>query len=175
MTIYLMGLRGSGKSTVGRLLAARVGGVFVDLDDLTPGVLRCATAAEALRTKGEPAFRAAEREALDDPRVGAAAVVGLGGGTPTHQASAEELRKRVGAGDHLVYLRASVDTLRARLAATDLSKRPSLTGADPLAEVAAVWAKRDPIYLGLATAIVEVDGRTEAEVVERVLSAGGRG
>lgn len=168
MTIYLMGLRGSGKSTVGRLLAARLRGVFVDLDDLTPGVIGCATAAEALTTKGETAFRAAEREALDDARVRGAAVVGLGGGTPTHQASAKELRKRVGAGNHLVYLRASVETLRARLAATDLSKRPSLTGANPLAEVAAVWAGRDPVYLGLATAVVEVDGRTEAEVVERV-------
>lgn len=175
MTIYLMGLRGSGKSTVGRLLASRLGGGFVDLDDLTPAVLGCATAAEALTTKGEPAFRSAERQALDDPRVRGAAVVALGGGTPTHAASAEELRKRVALGDQLVYLRASVETLIARLAATDLSKRPSLTGADPLAEVGTVWARRDPVYLGLATAIVEVDGRTEAEVVDRVAAAIGGG
>lgn len=173
MTVYLMGLRGSGKSTVGRMLAARLGGPFVDLDDLTPGVAGGSTAAEVLTTKGEAAFRAAERAALDDPRVRGAAVVGLGGGTPTFAPSAGELGTRVAAGDHLVYLRASVETLRARLAATDLTTRPSLTGADPLTEVAVVFARRDPVYLGLATAIVEVDGRTEAEVVERVAAAAG--
>jgi shikimate kinase len=171
VTTYLLGLRGSGKSTVGRLAAERLGGAFIDLDDLTPALLGCATAAEALRSHGEPAFRAAERRALDDPRVRSAAVVALGGGTPTFPPSAEELRARAAAGDHLLYLRASAATLRVRLAATDLSTRPSLTGADPLAEVATLWARRDPAYRALATRVIDVDGLGVDALVEAVLGA----
>ena len=171
MAIYLLGLRGSGKSTVGRLAAQRGGGAFVDLDDITPGLLGCATAGEALRTHGEPAFRAAERGALDDPRVRAAGIIALGGGTPTFPASADELRARFAAGDRLVYLRASIPTLRARLAATNLATRPSLTGADPLAEVQTLWERRDPLYRALAGRVVDVDGLGVEAVVAAVLGS----
>jgi shikimate kinase len=173
VTIYLMGLRGSGKTTLGPMLAARVGGAFVDLDAITPAVLGVASAAEALRRFGTPAFREAERHALGDPRVLAAAVVGLGGGTPTHPPSEAELRRRASAGDRLIYLRAAPATLRARLAATDLTARPSLTGAGVLNEIETLFAVRDPIYRSLSSAIVEVDDAAEAECVERLVRAAG--
>lgn len=171
MTLYLLGLRGSGKSTIGPVVAASRHAAYVDLDHVTPGVLGVQTAAEALRQHGLPAFREAERKALDDPRVLAAGVVALGGGTPTHPPCEAELRVRAARGDVLIYLRASVETLRSRLRATNVATRPSLTGADPIAEVQTLWDRRDPLYRDLATRVIEMDGLTEADAAERVLRA----
>jgi shikimate kinase len=62
--LVLMGLRGSGKSTLGAIVASRLGRVFIDLDDRTPRLLRRASVAEAWSLDGEAAFRAAETQAL---------------------------------------------------------------------------------------------------------------
>ena len=171
MAIYLLGLRGSGKSTVGPLVAASLSTAFVDLDDITPGILGHATAADALRAHGLPAFRAAERLALDDPRVLAAGVIALGGGTPTHPPCEAELRRRASLGDRLIYLRATPATLRERLASTNLAARPSLTGAGVLDEIESLWAQRDPLYQSLATTIIEVDGLSDRLVADRAQRA----
>lgn len=168
VALYLLGLRGSGKTTIGRLVAPSLGLPFVDLDDITPAILSHATAADALRVCGLPAFRAAERQALDDPRVLAAGIVSLGGGTPTHPPCEAELRHRAALGDRLIYLRATPATLRERLATTDLAARPSLTGAGPLAEIPTLWAQRDPLYRSLATTVIEVDGLTDQAVAQLV-------
>lgn len=169
-TIYLMGLRGSGKSTLGRRLAAMLdaapGRGFVDLDDITPRVLGQATAADALRVLGEAAFRAGEAKALAAPEVIAAGVVALGGGTPTGKASLEILNQRRMSGARLIYLRAEGATLRRRLAATNLTQRPSLTGADPLVEIEVVFARRDPLYLEIADEVVQVDAMSEDQALD---------
>jgi shikimate kinase len=168
VAIYLLGLRGSGKTTIGRIVAPSLGLPFVDLDDITPGILGHATAAGALQALGLPAFRDAERQALDDPRVLTAGIVSLGGGTPTHPPCEAELRRRTALGDRLIYLRATPATLRERLATTNLAARPSLTGADPLAEIPTLWAQRDPLYQSLATTIIEVDGLSDRSVADLV-------
>jgi shikimate kinase len=64
--ILLMGLRGSGKSTLGRRLAEELGVGFIDLDDRTRARLACRTVAEAFETRGERTFRQAEVAALRD-------------------------------------------------------------------------------------------------------------
>lgn len=168
VTIYLLGLRGSGKTTAGRILARRRGVLFVDLDDLTPTILGGTTAAETLRAHGEPEFRRAERAALDLPLVRSAGVVSLGGGTPTAPGAADELTRRALAGDRLVYLRASAAVLRDRLAATTLADRPSLTGAGVLEEIEGLLRVRDPIYRALARAVIEVDGLTPDQTADRI-------
>lgn len=170
VAIYLLGLRGSGKTTVGKLVADERGVPFADLDHITPEILGFPSAADALRERGLQAFRDAERQALDDPRVLAAGIVSLGGGTPTHPPCEAELRRRAASGHTLIYLRASIETLRARLAATDLASRPSLTGADPLTEIPTLWAARDPLYRSLASKVIEVDGLTDREVAQRVMA-----
>ncbi|MCC6229008.1 MAG: shikimate kinase [Phycisphaerales bacterium] len=162
LPIYLLGLRGSGKSTLGRSLATRLRVLFVDLDDVTASLLKCVTPAEALNTHGQAAFRAAELKALSSPGVMRAKVVALGGGTPTAPGAPDALRKSKAT---LVYLRATPETLRARLAATDLASRPSLSGADVLTEIDAVFERRDPIYLALADEVVEVDGKDEGAIL----------
>lgn len=157
--IVLMGLRASGKSTVGRLLAARLGRRFIDLDDLTAARLGEQCAGDALARHGEPAFRAAEVEALRGVLRGGDAVLALGGGTPTARGAAWILREQREAGRvFIVHLRADAATLRARLDA-DPTPRPSLTGRGAAAEVDDLLRRREPIYRDLADAVVEAGGQ----------------
>jgi shikimate kinase len=172
--LVLIGLRGSGKSTAGRWLAELWSWSFVDLDDRTPALLGCTTPAEALRTRGEPAFRAAEsdalRAALAEPRT----ILALGGGTPTAPGAAELLRA---ARPRLVYLRGSPAVLRARLATTDLAGRPALTAAGVLDEVDALFAARDPLYTALAAelgAAVDINDATLTDTVFAIDTAATR-
>jgi shikimate kinase len=178
MKLILMGLRGSGKSTIGRRLAERHGLAFIDLDDQTPGVLGAASVAEAWSRHGEAAFRVAEVAALraaieEDP-----AILALGGGTPTAPGAAEilaGLRTPQGDRPRLVYLRAPAAVLAGRLAAGGVAGRPSLTGADPIGEIGAVLAARDPLYRRIADEVLDVsDLDTEAicAALERLLAAG---
>lgn len=174
-TVILMGLRGSGKSTLGRALARAISLGFVDLDDRSPRLLGCNTAADAIRTKGLAAFRTAEaaalaevlREARDTP-----IVLALGGGTPTAPGAATELKDAaVARRAVIIYLHAEPKILRARLAKTDTSTRPSLTGDDMLDEIETVYLQRDPLYRTLASFIIDTDGQTEPDLVRLITSA----
>jgi len=158
MNLLLIGLRGSGKTTLGRALAQRLRAPFIDLDDRTRDLLAAPTVAAAWKTVGESAFRAAEVEALREALLGEGKVVALGGGTPTAPGAEAALAEASEAGRaYIIYLRCDAATLRRRLAETihGDADRPSLTGADPLDEVEAVYAKRDPVYVAIADAVVE--------------------
>lgn len=164
--LVLMGLRGSGKSTLGRLVAARAGRGFVDLDDRTPVIMGFDSVAAAWEARGETAFRAAEVEALRAALAEPAGVIALGGGTPTAPGAPELLRH---SRCVLVYLRCSPAELRERLSSHGVgANRPSLTGKNPLDEIEDVFARRDPVYRALAEHAVE--GITTPEGgVERLL------
>ncbi|MCC6322826.1 MAG: shikimate kinase [Phycisphaerales bacterium] len=169
--IVLMGLRASGKTTLGRLLAARLGRRFIDLDDLTAARLGAARAGDALAQHGEPAFRAAEVEALRGVLRGGDVVLALGGGTPTARGAAWILREEKSAGRAVcVYLRADAATLRRRLAA-DPTPRPSLTGKGVAEEVEHLMRVREPIYRDLADAEVPTGGMEPETVVRRIEAA----
>lgn len=165
-TIALLGLRGSGKSTVGRRLAGRLGLGFVDLDDLIPPRLGERTVADVFRNHGEPAFRAAERDALEGALAEPGRVLALGGGTPTAPGAEPLLREAARRGTPLLYLRASPETLRARLSRDDDRSRPSLTGAGTIAEVESVFDIRDPLYRDLATLVLDTDGMSVDAIVD---------
>lgn len=157
MHVLLIGLRCSGKSTVGRLLAERLQRPFIDLDDRTAAILNFTTAGDALRTHGEPAFRAAESQALravlTDPTP---AIIALGGGTPTAPGAAALLLEAQGAGRAMiVYLRATPELLAQRLRNSSAATRPSLTGAGAVAEVGLLFQQRDPLYTRLANRVAD--------------------
>jgi shikimate kinase len=159
--IVLMGLRGSGKSTLGRALAAALGRPFIDLDDRTAAALGLATPGEALRAHGEAFFRQAEAGALHAALAEPGVVLALGGGTPTAPGAADMLRAHAAAGGHrLLYLRAEPATLAARLA-QDGPDRPALLGEDPIAEIATLFERRDPLYRSLAGSVLHLDGVSE--------------
>lgn len=167
--VILIGLRGCGKSTVGALLAQRLTKPLIDLDERTAARLGTPTAGDALRTHGEPAFRAAEAAALKDALAHDRAVLALGGGTPTAPTAADTLRAaRASDVARIIYLHAPPDTLRARLSATDTRTRPALTSAGVLNEVAALYAARDPLYRSLADLVIGIDAITPVQAVDQI-------
>jgi len=168
--IILLGLRGAGKSSAGRVLAARLGAEFVDLDDITPALLGEPTAADAIRNRGLPAFRDAEARALHACLGRTSVVLALGGGTPTAPGAAEMIRDAASRGARAVYLHADPATLRARLAGTDTATRPSLTGRGVLDEIGEIYLQRDPLFRSLAERVVETADTNLDAVVAAIAS-----
>lgn len=153
----LIGLRGSGKTTLGRLLAARRAVAFVDLDDRTVASAGHASVNAMFRAVGEGAFRLAERAALEASLAqdaAAGSVIALGGGTPTAPGAREMLEAARDAGRiRIVLLDAPPAVLGARLAVAP-GDRPLLMGADFAEEAALLAERRMPAYRALAQATV---------------------
>lgn len=164
--IVLMGLRGSGKSTVGTLLAERLGLGFVDLDDLTPKELGETDAAESIRKHGFEAFREAEGVALKRVIGRGPIVLALGGGTPTAPGAESILNQAADNGALLVYLHAAPPALQRRLEQTNTASRPSLTGRGTLDEIEQVYRERDALYRDLCTLIVESEGHSPDAIAD---------
>lgn len=170
MNLVLIGLRGSGKTTIGRMVAERLRRPFIDLDDETARALGAPTVGEAFTKHDEAAFRKAEAGAIARVLRTDGLVIALGGGTPTAPGAADLLRRERDAGSvFIAYLAADAVTLRRRLAGTDISSRPSLTGADPLAEIEAVLAKRDTLFRELADEVMDTDGASVEEIARRLV------
>jgi shikimate kinase len=167
MHVILMGLRASGKSTLGRGLAAALGRPFIDLDEVTAAVMNANSAAEAIKSQGISAFRLAETQALKQVLgMDVAQIVALGGGTPTAPGAAEELHAAMREGKaQIVYLRAQPATLQARLRQSDPAMRPSLTGASVVDEVPALFAQRDELYQQLAWKTLNIDTMDEPQAL----------
>jgi shikimate kinase len=184
VNLVLLGLRGAGKTTVGRLVAERLGWAFVDLDERTPAeVVALANAgagaagsnrprssvAEVWAAYGEAQFRAAEVRVLKRVLEGDQQVIALGGGTPVAPGAAELLRVARGAGVRLVYLRAEPGVLASRLSGVGQAEgRPSLTGAGVMEEIPAVFGQRDGLYRELAGVVIESGELSCAAVAEQV-------
>ncbi len=170
--IYLTGFMAAGKSTVGPLLADRLGYRFVDLDWLVEA--RTGRAVTELFAEGEATFRAAEADALRETTTGQGLIVSTGGGTLVQPANLSTAR----AAGPVVWLRATPDVLRQRLG--DASGRPMLAdaagrplqGASLTARLAALLAAREPFY---AQADLAMDADRPAEVVARDVAEALRG
>lgn len=168
MNTLLAGLRACGKSTVGRRLAALLGRPFVELDELTLARTGAGSVSEAWRSGGEPAWRAAEAEALAACLERDGQVVALGGGTPTVEAARRRIEAARAAGEaRLVYLACSREELARRLG-RDPGDRPPLTGGSPVEEIDAVAAARDPVYRSLADLVVDVSALDAEEAAREV-------
>lgn len=169
--VLLIGLRGSGKSTLGAALAHTLARPFVDLDNLTPVLMGHASVADAWKAEGEAAFRAAEADALARVLKKDSQIIALGGGTPTAPGATDTLAEARRQSRALVlYLRADTKTLSARLKDADNRNRPALSGSDPSdkGEIDALLKDRDGLYLSLADHVVEVGASTEADLCDQL-------
>ena len=169
MTIFLIGPRGSGKTTVGKLLAKRLGLPFQDTDRLACERAGCSIA-ELVEREGWPAFRALESACLADAATGG--VVATGGGA----ALDPENRKYMRDNGRVLYLHVPLNVLTERLERNlSAGNRPSLTGRDPVEELAAIVAEREPLYLETAHHVVDADLPLEQLVQElaTMLASGG--
>ncbi|MDP9369393.1 MAG: 3-dehydroquinate synthase [Chloroflexota bacterium] len=168
--VVLVGFSGSGKSTVGRLLADRLGWDFVDTDAAVEAAFG-ASVPSIFEQHGEPAFRSAERRALQGAITSDHVVVATGGGAVTDETvwAGEAL----GSAETLVVaLEASAATMLARLAAQqardgDAVRRPLLESDSPLDRVSELKHRRQESY-DRADVTLVVDTVSPEQVVEEI-------
>ncbi len=161
MNLFLIGMRGAGKSTAGSLAAAQLHIPFVDCDrevEARSGK----TINQIFAERGEPAFRRLERAVLtellgDGNKSHKGALIATGGGCvldPGTRAALEETRR-------VIWLEASLKVLRFRL---EESNRPSLTGARPEDELEILLQLREPLYAQCATVSLDTSDMSPQEV-----------
>jgi len=161
--IFLVGLMGAGKSTVGRLLARRLSKRFVDTDQEIEK--RNGVAIPLIfEIEGEDGFRRREQEVLMDLAQQRGLVLSTGGGIVLRPENREALRNH----GFVVYLNARPELLADRTK-HDRS-RPLLNVADPLARLRQLHAVRDPLYREVAHAIVETGRGAPQQVVQAILA-----
>jgi shikimate kinase len=161
-SLVLVGLPGSGKSTVGRGLARRVGLPFIDSDHAIEQQLGCSIR-EYFAREGESAFRDVEQQVLAQVAGGPPCVLATGGGAVLRQANRDMLR----AAGHVVYLRATPEDLWRRL--RNDTKRPLLQVADPQKQLRDLFAQRDPLYREIAEFTVETGRPSVNTLVNMVM------
>ncbi len=172
MVITLIGYRGSGKSTVARPLAERLGWDWIDADTVIEQSAG-RTIKEIFAAEGEPGFRERERQVMADLLGRQNLVVAAGGGAILNP----ETRRLVRLAGPVVWLQASVETLQARIQddVTTAQRRPNLTSQGGLAEIAAVLAVREPLYRECASLMIDTDRHTIDEVVDQIVTHSRRG
>lgn len=146
--VALVGLPGSGKSTVGRHLARRLGLKFIDSDHVIEQRLGCSIRSYFER-EGEEAFRDIEQAVIDELTRTHDGVLATGGGAVLREANRQHLRDR----GHVVYLRSAPEEVFRRLRHD--ANRPLLQVGDPLARLRDLYAARDPLYRETAQFVIE--------------------
>jgi shikimate kinase len=166
-TIFLIGYRGTGKTSVARELASRLGYEWIDSDDVVEEEAG-KTIAAIFADDGEAAFRDLESRVVSELSRKRQTVIALGGGAVL----SEKNRQAIGPAGPIVWLTATVDMIARRLAddRATANRRPDLTATGGRAEIEAVLATRTPIYQQCATLIVDTENRTPAEVADEIVA-----
>ncbi|MEV7018688.1 shikimate kinase [Streptomyces sp. DH-12] len=160
--LVLTGPMGVGKSTVGRLLAERLGVAYRDTDDDIVAA-EGRTIADIFVEDGEPAFRALEKEAVRQALASHDGVLALGGG-----AILDPDTRALLAAERVVYLSMDVEEAVRR---TGLGAARPLLAVNPRKQWRELMEARRHLYEETATAVVPTDGRTPEEVADAVLDA----
>lgn len=162
LSLSLVGMPGCGKSTVGRHLARHLGLRFVDSDHEIERRLGIPIR-EYFASHGEPAFRDAEAEAIDELTQACGCVLATGGGAVLRPANRDALHRRT----HVFYLRSTPEDLRRRLRHD--TQRPLLQVADPMRRLRDLYRERDPLYRKTAHFVVEAARPSVSALVGMVL------
>ncbi len=160
--VVLVGLPGSGKSTIGRKLARELGVALYDTDaGIEADTGR--TIPDIFATDGEAEFRRIEEDVVRRAVLSHDGVISLGGGSVLSARTRELLR-----GATVVYLEISVSEGVRRTGAS--STRPLLSGVDPAAKYRDLMRERRPLYREIASVRVRTDGRSPGRVVRMILA-----
>jgi shikimate kinase len=162
MNIVLIGYRGSGKSSIGKKLAAELWMEFIDTDEL---IAKRAgkTIREIFTQHGEEHFRDLEEQAVAEAAARDNTVIAAGGGVVLRAANVVALKKN----GKIIWLQADPQTLFANINADAASPhtRPDLTSAGGLDEIKTVLAQRAPLYHAAADATLDVTRLSVADAV----------
>ena len=161
--IFLVGLMGSGKTTIGRSLAKKLNLRFVDADQ----EIETRTGASIpliFEIEGEASFRQREADVIRDLTAQQGIVLATGGGAVLNETSRKLLRER----GTVVYLRASVASILQRTSHD--RNRPLLQTADPRAKIEELSRKRSPLYQEVAHITIETGRPNVHSVVQNILS-----
>lgn len=154
---YIIGPRGSGKTTIGKKLAEKTGYQFIDTDKL---ILERAgmSIADIVQQQGWNYFRQLESQTLASIE-SQDAIISTGGGIILAPENQQVMREN----GTVIYLRSTPETLVKRLAAEpQADQRPSLTGKSLLEEIEEVMTQRDPIYLSTAHHVIDANQSIDA-------------
>lgn len=167
MVITLIGYRGSGKTTVARPLAERLGWEWVDADTVIEQKAG-QTIKQIFSADGEPAFREWERQVMAELLGRQDLVVAAGGGAILNPTTRQLVRQ----SGPVIWLQASLETLHARIQedVTTAQRRPNLTNQGGVAEIAQVLAIREPLYRECASLIVDTDTTSIPGIVDQVVN-----
>ena len=169
MILSLTGFMGSGKTTVGRIVADALGCPYFDLDDI---IVKKAgkTIPSIFADDGESAFRSLEASCLQSfikKYAESTVVLSLGGGTLGNPASASLVHDKT----LCIYLRASEDTLRERLKGTEAS-RPLLKGTSPVMTddgLSMLLSSRIHTYESVSAITLDTDGLTPDQIADEII------
>lgn len=162
MLVSLVGLPGSGKTTVGRQLAKRLQAPFADSDHAIELQLGCSIR-EFFEREGEDHFRDIEEQVLDGLTTNASGVLSTGGGAVLRKVNRQHLHDRT----RVIYLKSTPEELFKRLR-HDVN-RPLLQVADPLARMRDLFAQRDPLYRETAHFVIETGRPSVATLVNMIV------
>lgn len=165
--LFLIGPRGSGKSTVGRALAGRLGWGFADADERLEAAAG-RTIADIFAAEGEVGFRDREAATLAELAALTNHVVATGGGVVLRPANRDRLR-----AGFVVWLTTSPEAAFARLQGdpTTAARRPNLTPKGGLEEVRTLIAAREPLYRECADFVIDTDRLSPDTVADAILRA----
>jgi len=165
MSLFLIGYRGTGKTTVAEQLGTRLGWTWVDAD---AEIERRAgkPIAEIFAADGEECFRDLEMRVIADLAQQDRAVVAAGGGAVGRAENRAAMRR----GGRVVWLTAAVETILRRIQhdPSTALRRPNLTAAGGEAEVRTLLAQREPLYRETADFEVATEGKTPAEIAREI-------
>ena len=162
MRIVLIGPMGSGKSSIGKILAKKIDFKFIDTDKLIE-IQEGIKIKEIFNSKGESYFRDLEVKILEETLTAQSAVISTGGGIVQR----EENRLLLENEKNVFFLNSSVKRQFERT--KDSDKRPLLNKGDNFQTLGELYKKRLPYYENVSRYEIEMDNKTNEEIVEQII------
>jgi len=168
MTFFLIGYRCTGKTTIGKALAERLGLEFIDADEYL--VEKAGKSIKQIFAEdGEPAFRDLEEQCLAELSRRTGVVIGAGGGAVMRQSNVQRMK----AAGTVVLLESDAATIYSRITGdpkTD-AQRPSLTNKSQYDEIVHLLEYRKPYYHAAADIVLDSSDMTPDRLVDAILAA----
>jgi shikimate kinase len=168
MNLFLIGYRGSGKTSVAAALAVRLGWPWIDADaELEQRAGQ--SIKQIFASEGELAFRNLESAVVADLATRDQHIIALGGGAILR----EQNRAAIVGRGKVIWLIAAPETLAERIHAdpTTAERRPNLTGQGGLNEIRHLLAERTPLYAACADLLVDADRQSPEQIAHEIITA----